>query len=99
VQMMKCRTCGAANSVKRARCFECGGDLHAPGPPVAPTSADGTQQVCKNCVHSTVFPPVGTKMGYSEVWCLRLETVKEADNPAEQCFEPSFTWRREESLD
>jgi len=97
VQMMKCRACGAANSVKRTDCFQCGTDLHADVPPEV-RAASG-ERVCKDCIHSTVFPPVGTKMGYSEVWCLRLEAVREADNPAEQCFEPSFTWRREESLD
>lgn len=96
MQMMKCPVCGAANSVKRAKCFACEADLRAPGPQ---PRASGEQRVCKNCVHSTVFPPPGKKIGYSEVWCMRLETVKEADDQADQCFELSFTWRREESLD
>jgi len=97
VRMIKCPACGAANSVKRAHCFECEADLHAPQPAAARSAEE--QRVCKNCIHSTVFPPLGKKMGYSEVWCMRLETVKEAENPADQCFELSFTWRREESLD
>ena len=95
MQMMKCPACGAANSVKRARCFECEGDLHAPSLP------HGHEQleVCKNCIHSTVFPPAGHTIGYTSVWCLRLETIREADDPAADCFEVSFTWKREESLD
>jgi hypothetical protein len=95
VQMIKCRACGAANSVKRAKCCECEADLHGPAPP---RGADQLR-VCKNCIHSTVFPPAGTTIGYTSVWCLRLETVKEADDAAGDCFEVSFTWRREESLD
>lgn len=97
MQMMKCPACGAANSVKRAHCFACEGELHAEAAAAPPQPGD--QRVCKNCVHSTVFPPVGTAIGYSEVWCLRREELKEADAPAEDCFELSFTWRREESLD
>lgn len=96
MQMMKCPSCGAANSIKRGKCFSCEADLHA-----APTArvSDGPLHVCKNCIHSTVFPPAGKTLGYSEVWCLRFEFAKEAEHPADKCFEPSFTWRREESLD
>lgn len=97
VQMMKCRACGAANSVKRADCFHCGAELHGDAPLV--TRVDASQRVCKDCIHSTVFPPVGTKMGHTQVWCLRVEAVRDADEPAAECFEQSFTWRREESLD
>ncbi|UCH35635.1 MAG: hypothetical protein JSV65_04605 [Armatimonadota bacterium] len=96
MQMMKCPTCGAANSIKREKCFECDADLHALA---AAAHGQETVRVCKNCIHSTVFPPPGTTIGYTDVWCLRRELVRNADAWAEECFEISFTWKREESLD
>jgi len=94
--MTRCPACGAANSIKRTTCFQCEADLCASAPAARGTS---DPRVCKNCVHSTVFPPIGTTIGGFEVWCLLLKTAKEADNPAPECFEIAFAWGREESLD
>ena len=95
MQMMRCPACGAANSVKRAACFQCEAELHSVGTPVITSEV----RVCKNCAHATVSPPVGTTVRGSEVWCLKLSAGRDANHPGPACFQGSFTWRREESLD
>jgi len=94
VQMMKCPACGAPNSVKRATCFQCEAELH-----VTVAAVVSEVRVCKNCAHATVFPPAGAAVAEIEVWCLKVQAARDANNPAPECFERSFTWRREESLD
>lgn len=93
--MMKCPVCGASNSIRRTICFQCAADFHAQAP--SPTPCD--PRACKNCAHATVSPAVGTVISGSQVWCLKLKTAKGADDPGGECFEASFAWRREESLD
>ncbi len=95
MQMMKCPVCAAPNSVKRTSCFQCQADLHAQAVPAGTTQV----RLCKNCAHAAVSPPRGTIVASDEIWCLKLKAAKNADNPAEGCFERAFTWTRTESLD
>ena len=97
---VRCPNCGALNAASQRMCPQCETrlDLGAARTPSAPQSA-ASQPVCKQCKHANVFPPVGMKLAPEDVWCMSLNEPRAADGAADDCFEWSFTWRREESLD
>jgi hypothetical protein len=38
-------------------------------------------------------------MGRGEVWCSKREEPVSATQAANECYEPAFTWSREEIID
>jgi hypothetical protein len=102
--LMRCPNCGALSAATQKMCPQCEtrldqGPIEGPaqGPPQAKPVE--SEQVCKQCKHANVFAPLGVKLAAEDVWCTLCNAAKPADASAPACFEWSFTWRREESLD
>ena len=97
---VRCPNCGALNAASQKMCPQCEMRLDLqPLGPSDPPQVSAPKQICKHCKHATVFPPVGYRLFPDEVWCTLADAARPGDGAAEECFELSFTWRREERLD
>ncbi len=96
MQMMNCPHCGIANSTKRDYCYQCNKDLRAQ--PGAEPSLDYLTK-CGDCRQAGIFPPVGSRIGPEEVWCMQKEEAVPSAQMAGDCFEEAFGWKREDILD
>jgi hypothetical protein len=94
MKMVSCPHCGADNSEKRDKCYQCEQDLAAPP---KPKTATGLEH--KFCVRATPYPPPGKKLGPDEMWCADFDkpVKSDEDGPAE-CFKSAFKWERTEAL-
>lgn len=99
VEMIRCPSCGSANSVKRTICFECEQRLDAPPPTPQVNPGDEPVKACKTCLQAKSFPPQGQKMGRDEVWCDKEGKAKPSTAPACNDYEAAFGWGKFEALD
>jgi len=100
MELVRCPKCGALSAASQKLCPQCETRLDlGPGSSAAQPQQGPPQEVCKQCKHANVFPPVGVRLEPEDIWCTLLDECKPADGAALDCFEPSFVWRREESLD
>ena len=98
--LLRCPTCGALSPATQRMCPQCETRLDL-GPAQQPPASQAAvpEQVCKQCKYANVFAPVGVKLAAQDIWCALVDQAKPADGAASDCFELSFTWRREESMD
>ena len=100
MELVRCPGCGALSAASQQMCPQCETRLDAaPAPSPGGCQQGVAAQVCKQCMHANVFAPLGIKLAHEDVWCTLVSVSKPADAPATDCFELSFGWRREESLD
>ncbi len=89
--MIPCPQCGSSNSELRDVCFACGARLHK--------QPSGLVPICRDCRHSTLFPPPPNHIGPHDIWCTLYDKPMAAEGAAPPCFEPAFGWGRKETLD
>jgi hypothetical protein len=100
MELVRCPGCGALSAAGQKLCPQCETRLDlAPVASAGAGRAGEPARVCKQCQHANVFPPVGVKLAHEDIWCTLMNAAQPADAPARDCFELSFAWRREESLD
>jgi hypothetical protein len=98
--MMNCPGCGAANSVRKETCYQCGAPLHVPEAGEKPeTNSPDEPKICAECCHACIFPPPGSRLKGDEIWCAHLESAIDGNTPARNCYAKPFEWRREHILD
>ena len=102
MRMMSCPHCGVSNSVKRESCYQCEKPLHtAPAEETQRSEAGAEPKLttCADCCYASSAPPLGRRMGHDQVWCSLREEAVLATQVASHCYEPAFTWSREEIID
>ena len=101
MQMMPCPHCGVSNSVKRERCYQCEQPLHPAPTEEKPAQPEGPPALttCADCCYANSAPPLGRRMGHDQVWCSRQEQAVPAAQAASDCYEPAFTWSRNQIID
>jgi hypothetical protein len=94
MDMMSCPHCGVANSRKRAHCYQCEQDLHAP--PRTPPRGGVT---CARCGLTAAAAPPGRALSRDQVWCTYRVAAVLSTAAAGTCFQEAFGWSREQILD
>ena len=99
MQMMSCPHCGASNSVKRELCYQCQKPLRTGPAKEQQAEAGVVVTSCADCCYASSAPPLGRHMAHEQVWCSHRDEPVSAARVASECYEPAFTWARDQIVD